>query len=135
MLILCSFSFILFGNEAIKQVRYNPMETHKVEKMCLKYLFKKSEDWRLIKRNILCKGLTPAHWIPKCSFLCCVLFSNSLMSVNQEITSEAKIPFGKNSSYRNSRDEGILKNRRCKNKEKSTDFHLYFCNSSSSIPY
>lgn len=38
---------MLFGKEAIKQVKDNPMETQKVEKICLKHLFKNSEVRRL----------------------------------------------------------------------------------------
>lgn len=38
--------FLLF-DKTIKQVRDNPMETQKVEKICLKHLFKNSEVRRL----------------------------------------------------------------------------------------
>lgn len=47
MCISCSFCVILFGKEAIKQVKDDPMETQKVEKICLKHLFKNSEVRRL----------------------------------------------------------------------------------------
>lgn len=47
MCFLCSFCFSLLGKEAIKQVRDNPIETWKVEKTCLKHLFRNSEVGRL----------------------------------------------------------------------------------------
>lgn len=58
--------------------------------------------------------------------LCSVL--EIMMSVNQEITSEAKTPWGKNKSIKNSRDQGTLKHQKYKHKEKVQTFSYIFCN-------
>lgn len=96
--------FFFYLKRTINQVRDNPMETQKVEKICLKHLFKNSEVRRLEDAKEKYNRFNTCSWNPLMLFYS-VLFSESQMSVNQEITNEANKPCGQNNSYQNCRDQ------------------------------
>lgn len=109
-------------------MRDNPTETQKVERICLKHLFKNSEirgSVRLIKRNILCNRFNTCSLNPL-MLLCCAVFSKSQITLSiRNHLNEAKTPCGKNNS-KNCRDQGTLEHWRCKKEETQTFTYVFY---------
>lgn len=85
----------------------------------------KSEDWRLEKSNSVCNRFHTCSWNPL-MLLCCVAFSKSWISVNEEITNEDRTPCTKNESNKHCKDQESLEHRRCKHTEKVQTFIYIF---------